>query len=108
LTPTLLNEFRFGFSRNMNIGTCENCPRAPGFVESFGIANLKALSAEDEGFPYFGFSQGYFGVGDANYRPVESNDMVEKFNDTLTLNKGKQILAMEVGIMTFQSSRYLP
>ncbi len=43
-SPTMLNEFRFGFTRNMDIGTCENCPREPGFIESFGIANLKALS----------------------------------------------------------------
>ena len=105
ISSALLNEFRFGFSRNMNIGTCENCPREPGFVQSFGIANLKALSAEDEGFPFFGFSQGYFGIGDANYRPVESNDMVEKFNDTLTLTKGKHTLAMGVDIQPYQSLR---
>src|SRR5213083_2333471 len=78
-SPTMLNEFRFGFSRNMDIGTCAECPRAPGFIESFGIKNFKGLSAEDEGFPVFQFAQGYFQIGDSNYRPVESNDMVEKF-----------------------------
>src|SRR5438034_3420081 len=105
ITPTLLNEFRFGFSRNMNIGTCENCPRAPGFVASLGIANLKALSDGDEGFPYFGLSQGYFGVGDSNYRPVESNDMVEKYNDTLTITKGKHTIATGVDMQPYQSLR---
>ena len=104
-SPTILNEFRFGFSRNMNVGTCENCPRAPGFVESFGITNLKALSDEDEGFPFFGLSQGYFGVGDSNYRPVESNDMVEKYNDTLTITKGKHTMAMGVDMQPYQSLR---
>ena len=103
--PTILNEFRFGFSRNMDIGTCENCPRAPGFVASFDIANLKALSPEDEGFPYFSLSQGYFGIGDSNYRPVESNDMVEKYNDTLTIIKGKHTLAMGVDMQPYQSLR---
>ena len=96
LSPTILNEFRFGFSRNMDIGTCENCPRAKGFVESFGIANLKALSPEDEGFPYF---------GDSNYRPVESNDMVEKYNDTLTITKGKHTIATGVDMQPYQSLR---
>jgi len=105
LSPTILNEFRFGFSRNMDIGTCENCPRAPGFVESFGIANLKALSPEDEGFPFFGLSQGYFGIGDSNYRPVESNDMVEKYNDTLTITRGKHTIATGVDMQPYQSLR---
>jgi hypothetical protein len=105
LSPTILNEFRFGFSRNMDIGTCENCPRAKGFVESFGIANLKALSPEDEGFPYFGLSQGYFGIGDSNYRPVESNDMIEKYNDTLTITKGKHTIATGVDMQPYQSLR---
>jgi hypothetical protein len=104
-SPTILNEFRFGFSRNMDIGTCENCPRAPGFVESFGIKNLVALSPEDEGFPYFGLSQGYFGIGDSNYRPVESNDMVEKYNDTLTITKGKHTIAAGVDMQPYQSLR---
>jgi len=104
-SPTILNEFRFGLSRNMDIGTCENCPRATGFVESFGIANLKALSPEDEGFPFFGFSQGYFGIGDSNYRPVESNDMVEKYTDTLTISLSKHTLQMGADIQPYQSLR---
>jgi hypothetical protein len=104
-SPTMLNEFRFGFTRNMNIGTCENCPREPGFMEGFGIANLKALGPEDEGFPIFDFSQNYFTIGDSNYRPVESNDMFEKFNDTLTITKGKHTMAMGFDIQPYQSLR---
>lgn len=104
-SPTLLNEFRFGFSRNMNIGTCEFCPREEGFVESFGIANLKALSPADEGFPWFGFSQGYVGIGDSNYRPVESNDMVEKYYDALTIIRGKHTLVTGVDFQPYQSLR---
>ncbi|PYV85297.1 MAG: hypothetical protein DMG05_23000 [Acidobacteria bacterium] len=104
-SPTMLNEFRFGFSRNMDIGTCAECPRAPGFIESFGIKNFKGLSAEDEGFPVFQFAQGYFQIGDSNYRPVESNDMVEKFNDTLTITKGRHTLAMGFDIQPYQALR---
>jgi hypothetical protein len=105
LSPTILNEVRIGFSRNMDIGTCTACPRKPGFVASFGIQNLTALSPADEGFPYFGFGQGYFGIGDANYRPVESNDMVEKYEDTLTITKGKHTIAVGADIQPYQSLR---
>ncbi len=104
-SPTMLNEFRFGFSRNMDIGTCENCPRAPGFMESFGVTNLKALSPGDEGFPAFQFGQGYNTIGDSNYRPVESNDMVEKYTDTLTITKSKHTLNVGVDIQPYQSLR---
>ncbi len=103
--PTVLNEARVGFSRNMDIGTCEHCPRASGFMDSFGIPGLKALSAQDEGFPFFGFGQGYTGIGDSNYRPVESNDMIEKYYDALTLIRGKHTLTTGVDIQPYQSLR---
>jgi hypothetical protein len=105
ITPTILNEVRIGFSRNMDIGTCESCPRKSGFMASFGIQGLSALSPDDEGFPYFGFSQGYFGIGDSNYRPVESNDMVEKYEDTFTIIKGKHTIALGADIQPYQSLR---
>jgi hypothetical protein len=105
ISPSMLNEVRIGFSRNMDIGTCTACPRKPGFVASFGIQNLTALSPADEGFPYFGFGQGYVGIGDSNYRPVESNDMVEKYEDTLTVTKGKHTIAVGADIQPYQSLR---
>jgi hypothetical protein len=104
-SPNILNEFRFGFTRNMDVDNCEHCPRAAGFVQTFGINGLKALSPNLEGFPYFGFGQGYSGVGDSNYRPVESNDMVEKYNETLTIIKGKHTLAFGFDIQPYQSLR---
>jgi len=105
ISPRMLNEARVGFSRNMDIGTCVSCPRKAGFVESFGIQGLTALSPADEGFPYFGFGQGYFGIGDSNYRPVESNDMVEKYEDTLTITKGKHTIALGADIQPYQALR---
>jgi Carboxypeptidase regulatory-like domain/TonB dependent receptor len=105
ISPTMLNEVRVGFSRNMDIGTCASCPRPAGFMESFGIQGLSALSPEDEGFPAFQFAQGYFTIGDSNYRPVESNDMVEKFEDTLTMTKGKHTIAVGADIQPYQSLR---
>ena len=105
LTPAMLNEARIGFSRNMDIGTCAACPRKPGFMASFGIQGLNALSPSDEGFPAFQFAQGYFTIGDSNYRPVESNDMVEKFEDTVTITRGKQTIAVGADIQPYQSLR---
>jgi hypothetical protein len=105
ISPTMLNEVRVGFSRNMDIGTCASCPRAPGFVAGFGIANLTALSPADEGFPAFQFGQGYFTIGDSNYRPVESNDMVEKYEDTFTITRGKHTIAVGADIQPYQALR---
>src|SRR5438093_2740445 len=104
-SPTMLNEFRVGFSRNMDVGTCAACPREPGFMDTFGIKNLHAFSPGDEGFPAFQFAQGYQTIGDSNYRPVESNDMVEKYEDTLTVTKGKHTIAVGTDIQPYQSLR---
>jgi len=104
-SPNILNEFRLGFSRNMDKDNCAACPRAKGFVESFGIPGLTALSSDLEGFPAFEFGEGYSTLGDSNYRPVESNDMVEKYNETLTIIKGKHTLTFGFDIQPYQSLR---
>jgi hypothetical protein len=109
-SPTLLNEVRLGFSRNQDIGVCEHCPRAPGFIESFGIngpngTTFQALSPSQEGFPAFEFANGYTTIGDSNYRPVESNDMVEKFYDAITLIRGKHTITTGVDLDPYQSFR---
>jgi hypothetical protein len=103
ISPNMLNEVRLGFSRNVNNGDCEGCPKPPGFVESFGIPGLKALSPQLEGFPGFTFANNYSTVGDSGYRPSASPDMVEKYNDTVTLIKGKHTLAFGVDIEPYQS-----
>jgi hypothetical protein len=109
-SPTVLNEVRIGFSRNQDVGVCEHCPRAPGFMASFGIkgpngTTFQALSPSQEGFPAFLFSQGYETVGDSNYRPVESNDMVEKFYDAIDITKGKHTITTGVDLDPYQSFR---
>jgi len=109
-SPTLLNEVRLGFSRNQDVGVCSSCPRAPGFMASFGIqgfggGTFHALSPSQEGFPAFEFSNGYTTVGDSNYRPVESNDMVEKYYDALTWIKGKHTITTGVDLDPYQSFR---
>ena len=104
--PHLLNELRGGFQRNYDIAACEKCPREPGFMESFGITNFKALSAGDEGFPFFGLSNfAAGGVGDANYRPVISPDMVEKYQDNLTWTKGRHTMVFGADMQFWQVLR---
>ena len=102
-SPTMLNELRLGFSRNYNYGNCQHCPKPAGFVESFGIPGLTALSPELEGFPGFTFANDYSTVGDSGYRPSATPDMVEKYSDTVTLIRGKHTLAFGVDIQPYQS-----
>ena len=70
-------------------------------MEAFGIQGLKGLSPEDEGFPIFSFIN-FLSVGDSNYRPVVSNDMVEKFNDNLTFVTGKHTIVGGVDMQPYQ------
>jgi hypothetical protein len=100
--PRLLNEALFGFQRDTNIENCASCPRASGFMEAFGIQGLAPLSASLAGFPIFGFSNGTSGLGDSNYRPVVSPDMIEKYQDTVTFTKGKQTMVFGADIQPWQ------
>jgi hypothetical protein len=99
--PRLLNEALFGFQRDWNDNNCASCPRPSGFMEAFGIQNLAPLSPELAGFPIFGFTN--FGdIGDSNYRPVISPDMVEKYQDTLTITHGKHSIVVGADIQPWQ------
>ena len=99
--PHLLNEARFSFQRNYDIAACEKCPREQGFMQSFGITNFKALTPADEGFPWFGLTN-FAGVGDANYRPVISPDMVEKYQDNLTWTHGRHTMVFGADMQFWQ------
>lgn len=88
VNPNMLNEVRIAFQRNYNIEDCASCPRAPDFMSSFGIQNLNGYSASSIGFPIFGFIN-YATIGDSNYRPVISPDMVETYSDTVTWTHGQ-------------------
>jgi hypothetical protein len=102
--PHLLNEARVGFQRNNPVENCQECPRAPGFIESFGIQNLRALAPALEGFPYFGFAN-YGGVGDAGYRPVTNVEMVEKYQDSLTWTHGRHTVVVGTDFQPWQDLR---
>ncbi|PYU91629.1 MAG: hypothetical protein DMG25_14215 [Acidobacteria bacterium] len=100
----LLNEARVGFQRDYDIAACEQCPRPTGFMAGLGINNFQALTASDEGFPFFGFVN-FAGVGDANYRPVISPDMVEKYQDNLTWTRGRHTLVVGADMQFWQVLR---
>jgi len=88
VSPTLLNEVRLGFQRDYNIENCASCPRAPDFMSDFGIQDLTGYSKNDIGFPIFSFVN-YSTIGDSEYRPVISPDMVETYSDNITWSHGK-------------------
>jgi hypothetical protein len=92
ISPTLLNEAHIGFQRDTDINNCAACPRAPNFMSSFGIKNLTGFSAGTIGFPVFSFVN-FATIGDSNYRPVVSPDMVETYKDTVTWIHGNHTLA---------------
>jgi len=97
----LLNEAHFGFQRDYDIANCESCPRAAGFQEGFGIQNFTSVSPSFEGFPIFSFNN-FSGIGDSNYRPVISPDMVEKYQDNLTWTKGRHTFVFGADLQFYQ------
>jgi hypothetical protein len=104
LGPHLLNEARVGFQRNNPVDNCLECPRAQGFIESFGIKNVHSLGPALEGFPYFSFVN-YAGVGDAGYRPVTNVEMVENYGDHLTWTKGRHTVVVGTDVQPWQEFR---
>ncbi len=101
LGARLLNEARLGFQRNMDFTNCEKCPRPSGFMAGLGINNFQAISPNEEGFPFFGFSN-FAGVGDADYRPVTDPDMVEKYFDNLTWTHGRHTVLAGADLQFWQ------
>jgi hypothetical protein len=99
--PHLLNEALFGFQRDTDINNCASCPRPAGFMEGLGIQGLSALSPSLEGFPPFEFSN-FSAIGDSNYRPVISPDMVEKYQDSVTITHGRQTIIAGADIQPWQ------
>jgi hypothetical protein len=98
----LLNEALFGFQRDTDINNCASCPRPAGFMEGFGIQGLTALSPSLEGFPPMDFTNLGTYIGDSNYRPVISPDMVEKYQDTVTITHGRQTIVVGADIQPWQ------
>src|SRR5207247_2811095 len=67
---------------------------------NFGVKNLKALPGL-ETYPYFGFVN-FAGVGDANYRPVLTPDMIEKYQDNITWTHGRHTVVVGADVQWWQ------
>ena len=71
-------------------------------MEAFGIQGLAPLQPSLAGFPNFQFTNGTQPVGDSNYRPVISPDMIEKYQDTVTYTKGRETFVFGADIQPYQ------
>ncbi len=60
------------------------------------------FSAAQEDFPWFGLVN-FAGIGDSNYRPVASNDMVEKYQDNLTWTGGRHTVVVGADLPFWQT-----
>ena len=100
----LLNVARMGFQRNNPVENCQQCPRAPGFIGSFGVKNMKSLGPALEGYPFFTFNN-FTGVGDAGYRPVTNVEMVENPGDSLTWTRGRHTIVIGADMQWWQDLR---
>jgi hypothetical protein len=95
ITPTLVNEARYGYSRLFNtIGTLSAF--TTDSTTGLGIPNLPAGPPVQWGVPNVGFSgDGFSGIGDSSDTPYEINDNTLQFVDNLSWIHGKH--AFRVG-----------
>ncbi len=100
-SPSLLNEVRVAFQRDWDNNNCASCPRSPNFMSSFGVQNLTGYSPSSIGFPIFGFNN-YSTIGDSEYRPVISPDMIETYGDGLTWTHGRHTTHVGGSLQFFQ------
>jgi hypothetical protein len=89
ITPTLVNEARFGYSSLYNtIGTLSAF--TTDSTTGLGIPNLPAGPPVQWGVPNIGFSgDGFSGVGDSSDTPYEIDDNILQFVDNLSWIHGK-------------------
>lgn len=89
LTPTLVNEARYGYSRLFNsLGT--RSAYTTDSVTGLGIPGLAPGDPSTWGVPSMGFNgDGFSGLGDSSDGPYVINDNVLQFNDNLSWTHGK-------------------
>jgi hypothetical protein len=102
--PHLLNEASVGFQRNNPVQVPQATPRPPGFLESFGVTNLKAASPALEQFPIFEFVN-FSTLGDSQYRPITNVEMSQNYTDNLTWNRGRHNIVFGADMHFVQTLR---
>ena len=103
--PTLINDLRIGYQSDYLKYTCQGCPRAPGTLESFGIAGLAASSPQLEEYPNVTFSNfASWGDGFPGYYPDILPDKLYKYEDTVTKILGRHNLAFGADLNFWQTN----
>ncbi len=104
-SPTLINDLRVGYQNDYLKYTCQNCPRAPGTLESFGIVGLTASSSEFEEYPNVTFNNfASWGDGFPGYYPDILPDSLYKYEDTVTKILGRHNLAFGADLNFWQTN----
>ncbi len=92
-SPNMLNDLRVGYQTNYLKYTCQNCPRAAGTLESFGIVGLKPSNPEFDEYPNITFSNfSAWGDGFPGYYPDILPDSLYEYEDTFTKILGRHSL----------------
>jgi hypothetical protein len=81
-SPTLVGEFRYGFSKSTSVRTAFNSgfqPTSLGFSQSF----QDQASKNQLLFPHFGFSQGFSDLGTQGYVPLQENPLAHDVTASL-------------------------
>jgi len=102
--PNLVNDFRAGYQNDYLLYTCQNCPRAAGTLESYGVVGLAASAPQFEENPNFTFANfASWGDGFPGYYPDILPDSLYKYEDTVTKVLGRQNLTFGVDLNFWQT-----
>src|SRR6266481_2043859 len=87
LSPTIVNETRFGYTRFYNsVGTLLAFQR--NVVDELGIPGLKGGDPVSWGIPAIGIGGGYNGIGDGTDGPFENKNSTLQFLNNTSVIKG--------------------
>ena len=81
-SPTLIGEFRYGFSKSTSVRTASSQgfdPTTLGFPTNVTAEAQKNVTL----FPHFGFSGGYDDIGTLGYVPLKENPLAHDINGSL-------------------------
>lgn len=93
LSPTMVNEARFGFSRFYNT-TGPELAFGRNVVGELAIPGLNAGPGVQWGIPAIGFGGVYSGFGNGSEGPYENNNRVIQINNNLSIIRGKHNFRM--------------
>jgi hypothetical protein len=104
ITPTTVNELRFGYDRYWQVRTNVNLT---SFIDQAGLKNFDADPFNRNGYPGFliGTSTGGFTMGKTSL-PLARGDNNYEYIDNISFQKGSHNLKVGGDLTRFQVSRY--